>query len=30
MDDIKQEMKKVDPKHRDIIYNSFSIKLIEN
>lgn len=30
MDDIKQEMKKVDPKHKDIIYNSFTLKFTEN
>lgn len=30
LDDIKQEMKKVDPVHKDIIYNSFTIKFTEN
>lgn len=30
MDDFKQEMRKVDPVHKDIIYNSFTLKFTEN
>lgn len=30
MDDTKHEMRKVDPKHKDIIYNSFTLKFTEN